>query len=188
MNDSLKLKSTTFYVDSNSKSAVINLSHKLDSLFANINLKTQPIIILCIGSDLATGDSLGPLIGYKLKSLPLSENIKVFGTLKNPINAKNLSQALNFFNNNYKKSIIIAIDASLGLISQIGKISVGKGKIKPGAGLKKNLPMVGDFFITGVVNYCGISNVEILQNTRLSLVMNMADIITSSLWISLSLN
>ena len=40
----------------------------------------QTLIFLCIGSDRATGDSLGPLIGYKLEQLP-NQNYLVYGTL-----------------------------------------------------------------------------------------------------------
>ena len=38
-------------------------------------------------TDRATGDSLGPLIGYKLQSLPY-QNIYVHGTLEKPVHAK----------------------------------------------------------------------------------------------------
>ena len=51
--------------------------------------KNQPLVIVCIGTDRATGDCLGPLVGQAL--LPSSQ-YSVFGTLKEPIHAKNLNQ------------------------------------------------------------------------------------------------
>lgn len=44
----------------------------------NIIAENRPIIFLCIGTDRATGDSLGPLIGYKLKNLS-QKNIYIYG-------------------------------------------------------------------------------------------------------------
>ena len=41
--------------------------------------KNQPLVIVCIGTDRATGDCLGPLVGQAL--LP-SPQYSVFGTLK----------------------------------------------------------------------------------------------------------
>ena len=57
--------------------------------------------------------------------------------------------------------------------------------IKPGAGVKKNLPPVGDMHITGIVNLGGFMEYIVLQNTRLSLVMNMAETISSAVYFGL---
>lgn len=45
--------------------------------------KTE-ILFLCIGTDRSTGDSLGPLIGYKLKENGM-RNARVLGTLEEPV-------------------------------------------------------------------------------------------------------
>lgn len=142
------------------------------------------VVILCIGTDRATGDSLGPLIGYKLKHISYP-NVCVYGTLDNPVHAKNLSDTIKLINKNHNNPLIIAIDACLGKMEHIGYITLGEGSIKPGAGVQKNLPSVGDLFITGIVNFSGFMDMLILQNTRLSLVMQMADIISSGIKYSL---
>ena len=55
--------------------------------------KNQLLVIVCIGTDRATGDCLGPLVGQAL--LP-SPQYSVFGTLKEPIlSAKILSSSLS---------------------------------------------------------------------------------------------
>jgi len=141
-------------------------------------------VILCIGTDRATGDSLGPLIGYKLKHISYP-NVFVYGTLDQPVHAKNLSETLEMIDEKHPKALIIAIDACLGKMDHIGYITLGEGSIKPGAGVQKNLPPVGDLFITGIVNFSGFMDMIILQNTRLSLVMQMADIISSGIKYSL---
>ena len=43
--------------------------------------KWKGVLFLCIGTDRSTGDSLGPLIGYKLKERRM-RNAKVVGTLE----------------------------------------------------------------------------------------------------------
>ena len=53
-----------------------------------------PIVFLCIGSDRCTGDSLGPLVGDKLKLLSL-DNIYVYGNLESTVNATNLEKVIN---------------------------------------------------------------------------------------------
>ncbi|MBM7685035.1 MAG: hypothetical protein PWP07_154 [Epulopiscium sp.] len=141
-------------------------------------------VILCIGTDRATGDSLGPLIGYKLRHLSYP-NIYVYGTLEHPVHAKNLGETVEMIHEKHPNALVIAIDACLGKMDHIGYITLGEGSIKPGAGVQKNLPPVGDIFITGIVNFSGFMEMLILQNTRLSLVMQMADIISSGIKYSL---
>ncbi|MFA5523823.1 MAG: spore protease YyaC, partial [Tissierellales bacterium] len=130
---------------------------------------------------------LGPLIGYKLSYITrIYSNIHVLGTLEVPVHAKNLEESINQIYSSYKRPFVIAIDACLGKLERVGYINVAKGSIKPGAGVNKDLPLVGDMHITGVVNVGGFMEYMVLQNTRLSTVMKMADVIssgfTASLW------
>lgn len=137
------------------------------------------LLIVCIGTDRSTGDCLGPLIGHKLSTLTKDFNfIHVLGTLENPVHAKNLSQTIEHIKNTYINPFVIAIDASLGSMERIGYISVTHGPLKPGAGVNKNLPTIGNIHITGVVNLGGFMEYVILQNTRLNVVMKMAEVIS----------
>ena len=144
------------------------------------------IIVLCIGTDRSTGDCLGPLVGYKLSSMARWQNIFVYGTLENPVHAKNLHSTLDVIKANHRRPFIIAIDACLGSHERVGCIIVDKGPIVPGAGVNKKLPKVGDMYIIGIVNVGGFAEYLILQNTRLSLVMNMADINSRGMYLSFS--
>ncbi len=145
------------------------------------------IIIACIGTDRATGDALGPIVGHYLSKSSIG-HAKVFGTLENPMHAKNIEEIMNNIKSEYKKPFIIAIDACLGKTNHIGMINLGKGSLTPGSGVNKILPPVGDIYITGIVNFSGFMDMMVLQNTRLNLVMKMAEIISKGLAKLLSCN
>lgn len=158
------------------------LSHLKDFYTSN----HDEIVILCIGTDRSTGDSLGPLSGYKMKKvLRRFKNVHVYGTLDEPVHAKNLEENVKTIYASHKKPFIVAIDACLGKVDRVGYLTVSEGPIKPGAGVKKNLPPVGDIHITGIVNLGGFMEYIVLQNTRLSLVMNMAETISSAIYFGL---
>ncbi len=173
----------TRYVNSKAKTALFDFKSALKETLKECLPQKKEIVVLCIGTDKATGDSLGPLIGYKLNRLPKKNNVKIYGTLKNPVHAINLSETINEIYSTNENPLVIAVDASLG--RNVGYITVGKGSLKPGAGVKKDLGEIGDVFITGIVNLNGFLEITLLQSTRLSLVMDIADIITTGLWLSL---
>ncbi len=142
----------------------------------------REILYLCVGTDRATGDCLGPLVGSRMKSLIPAAS--VYGTLQQPVHAVNLSHILEDINNHHREPLVIAIDASLGSVDRIGYINVRRGSLKPGTALSKDLPAVGDFHISGVVNVGGFFEHMVLQNTRLFVVYKMADIISKSLYLA----
>jgi len=140
----------------------------------------QKIICVCIGTDRSTGDALGPLVGTMLQKQPLS-GVHVFGTLDDPVHALNLESTMEHITQHHQHAIILAIDACLGTSKNVGTIQIGLGPIKPGAGVNKDLPEIGHLHITGIVNVSGFMEYFVLQNTRLSLVVRMAEIISASL-------
>ena len=140
------------------------------------------VVILCIGTDRSTGDSLGPLIGYKLKEMN-TVNFTIFGTLDRPVHAMNLDEYVNILQRFYRNDLVVAVDASVGHKEHIGYVTVGKGALKPGLGVSKELRAVGDIFITGIVGSCGNYDPLMLQSVRLSVVMNLADCISSSIYL-----
>ncbi|MDR3239267.1 MAG: spore protease YyaC [Clostridiales bacterium] len=138
----------------------------------------RTIIFLCIGSDRSTGDSLGPIAGHKLQlSLWDSADVKVYGTLAKPVHAKNICQVLENIRAARSNPFIIAVDACLGKFESVGFLTIGEGPVHPGAGLCKDLPAVGHIAVTGIVNVANGMDFAVLQNTRLHLVMLMADVI-----------
>ncbi|WP_027408134.1 spore protease YyaC [Anoxybacillus tepidamans] len=142
---------------------------------------TQPVAIVCIGTDRSTGDALGPLVGTMLKEKNLSY-FQVYGTLEEPIHAVNLEEKVAEIRSLHKNSSMVAIDACLGRLKSVGAITIAEGPVRPGAGVNKQLPPVGDFHITGVVNVSGFMEFFVLQNTRLHLVMSMAKTIANGIY------
>jgi len=81
----------------------------------------------------------------------------------------------------HPSALVIAIDASLGEKRHLGYVSIGNGSLYPGAAVQKDLPPVGDIYITGIVNIAGILEYLTLQTTRLSTVITLADTITQGI-------
>ena len=130
-------------------------------------------VVLCIGTDRSTGDALGPLAGTLFKEMK-PKHLHVYGTLHEPIHAMNMEESIGHVKHKHSNPYIIAIDACLGRNRSIGHIIAEKGPLRPGAALNKALPYIGDISITSVVNISGFMEHSILQNTRLSFVMDMA--------------
>ena len=143
----------------------------------------RPIVFVCIGTDRSTGDSLGPLIGTLLEERNI-QSFYVYGTLDEPIHAVNLNEKLMEIESKHLNPFIIGIDACLGRMKNIGMIQLLDGPVKPGAGVNKNLPSVGDIHITGIVNVSGFMEFYVLQNTRLNLVMKMAKTISNGIYLT----
>lgn len=172
-----------FKVDYHDECAVHFLNENLQHYFKTYQGFSE-IVILCIGTDRSTGDALGPLVGSRLERM-YPNNCTIYGTLDSPVHAVNLQDTVDRIQTLHHQPLLIAIDACLGQFSSVGKISIANGPLKPGAGVKKTLPEVGHFHITGIVNIGGFMEYFVLQNTRLNLVMKMAEVIATSLSLSI---
>lgn len=163
----------------NQPGAVYDLAMSVRNLVQGAKSDGHELVVLCIGTDRSTGDSLGPLTGSKLKTLNLFPHI--YGTLDDPVHATNLETMLKSINTTFGHPFVIAVDACLGKLGNVGCVTLGHGPVKPGAAVNKDLPPVGNAYITGIVNVGGFMEHLVLQSTRLNLVMKMADIIAHGL-------
>lgn len=143
---------------------------------------SRSIVYLCIGTDRATGDCLGPLVGSRLQTY--MPEAAVLGTLQQPVHAVNLEQVMTELPDKKQNPLVLAIDACLGNVDRIGFVNVRRGSLKPGSAMNKTLPEVGDFHISGVVNVGGYFEHMVLQNTRLFTVYRMADIIAKGIYLA----
>ncbi len=143
---------------------------------------SRELVYLCIGTDRATGDCLGPLVGNRLRSLLPSAHI--FGNLEAPLHALNLTDTMEHIHSHFTNPLIIAVDAGLGGSEKVGFLSLKKGPLAPGLALKKQLPRVGDIHIVGIVNVSGFCEHLVLQNTRLFLVYRMAEATARALFLA----
>ncbi|MEK3732824.1 MULTISPECIES: spore protease YyaC [Paenibacillus] len=153
------------------------LIHRLLLHLSAAGVQHRPLVIVCIGTDRSTGDCLGPLVGTSLARYQTSM-FHLYGTLDEPVHAMNLEDTLNSIYTRFDNPFIIGIDACLGQSSSVGSIQISDGPLKPGAGVHKELPPVGDIHVTGIVNVGGFMEYFVLQNTRLSLVMRLSEIIS----------
>lgn len=141
----------------------------------------KPPVIVCIGSDLAVGDSLGPITGSMLKHKTQGLNLFVYGSLSAPITAKEMKYMRSFLKETHPDRQIIAIDAAVGDRGDIGLIKSSRAPLYPGAGANKKLGAIGDISILGIVAEQSVANFSLLNSTRLNLVYSMAEIISSAL-------
>lgn len=139
--------------------------------------RNAPPVIVCIGSDLSVGDSLGPVTGTKLKEKLSGLNVYVYGTLSKPITAHEVKYMNDFIKSTHPQSPIIAIDAAVGAAGDIGLIKISNRALKPGSGASKNLQKIGDVSIMGIVAEKSLFNYSLFSSTRLNIIYKMAEII-----------
>jgi putative sporulation protein YyaC len=172
---------TVYYIDNRHSFAARELSGVLRHCLQLVEHPWEDLVLLCIGTDRITGDSLGPLCGQQLIPL-LGSRGYVYGTLSHPVHALNLTDTLTTILARHPSCLLVAIDASLGAERHLGYISAGLGPLLPGAGVRKELPAVGDLFITGIVNQTGLLDRFLLQTTRLATVMALSNTISKGVF------
>lgn len=143
-----------------------------------LGMGRQPVII-CIGTDRSTGDSLGPLVGTWLREYEVP--LPVYGTLAQPVHAGNLEEVVGRIRRRHPGAVVLAVDACLGRAENVGQVTLLSGPLEPAKGLGRDLGQVGDVGITGVVNIGGFMEYFVLQSTRLGLVWAMSRVIAQGI-------
>lgn len=141
----------------------------------------KPPVVVCVGSDLAIGDSLGPITGSMLKYKTQGLGVFLYGTLASPVTAKEIPYFRKFLKETHAGSQIIAIDAAVGAEGDIGLIKLADAPLLPGAGANKRLGAIGDLSIMGIVAEKSVANYGLLNTTRLNLVYTMSEVISDAL-------
>ncbi len=145
------------------------------------NITEKMPVVVCIGSDLAIGDSLGPVTGSMLKFKTQGLGFFLYGTLSTPITAKEIKYIRTFLKETHRGCPVIAVDAAVGDAGDIGLIKINDTPLLPGAGANKQLGAIGDITIMGIVAEKSLANYGLLNSTRLNLVYSMAEIISNGL-------
>ena len=140
-----------------------------------------PPVIVCIGSDLAVGDSLGPITGSMLRYKTQGLRAFIYGTLASPITAKEIKYLRAFLKETHKGSQIIAVDAAVGAEGDVGLLKLSDSPLFPGAGANKKLGAIGDISIMGIVAEKSLANYGLLNTTRLNLVYTMSEIVSEAI-------
>ena len=133
------------------------------------------------------------MIGSKLTKSINNPNVEIYGTMENPIHAKNFELFLSEHYKEIDECLTIAIDADTSFTRLLGTILIANEGISPGSGCGKTLPHIGDFSIQGLTGshtkditllgktYKYVPNV--LDETD---IISMADMISDSLAIALN--
>ena len=144
------------------------------------NAETSPVIV-CIGSDLAIGDSLGPITGSMLQYKTQGLKTFIYGALSSPVTAKEIRYLRTFLRETHPNSQVIAVDAAVGNEGDIGLMKLLDTPLLPGAGANKKLGSIGDVSVMGIVAEKSVANFSLLNTTRLHLVYSMAERISSAI-------
>ena len=120
---------------------VANFGSKLYRLSLKNNFTN--LIFICVGSNKIIGDSLGPMVGNKLKT-KLNTKVNVWGTLENPVNYMNIEKTWKNIKDKYKNPCIISIDSAMGKNADVGKILVNWGGIFLGEAIKNGIYCAGN--------------------------------------------
>lgn len=153
-------------INNNSKEEIYNA-------LKDINSENKKPVLVCVGSDLVLGDSLGPLVGTMLKNKRITPYI--YGTLNYPITAHEVDYVKMHLKQMHPNCLSIAIDAAVGKVEDIGLIKVLNKGLMPGLGVNKKLCEIGDISIIGVVAEKSVKNYNLFNLTRLNLVYKMAE-------------
>lgn len=138
-------------------------------------------VIVCVGSDLSVGDSLGPVTGTMLVTKLKGIGVYVYGTLAKPITAHEVGYMNGFIKNTHPLSPVIAVDAAVGAAGDIGLIKFSSRPLSPGSGANKKLSKIGDVSVMGIVAEKSIFNYSLFSATRLNVINKMAEVISDSL-------
>ncbi len=162
--------------------ALATLSLGLERELVALGAATRPVVFACVGTDRSTGDALGPLVGQRLHRLGYDEE-HVIGTLEHPLHALNLTERVAPSLAARPRPLLVAVDAALGSLESVGTVRVRRGGLRPGEGVGKELPEVGELSVAATVNVrAGMLDAQILQSTRLFLVQSLAELVANACW------
>lgn len=130
-----------YYFDSGEQEDTALCAGMLRQMIAEIMRREnrKGVLLFCIGTDRSTGDSLGPLIGHKLKRAGLKDRrITVVGTLDSPVHAM-------IWNRQFLWYALLpgSCDRGGGCIGRSDRamwaaITHGEGALRPGLGVCKD--------------------------------------------------
>ena len=123
---------------------------EFDELKQFVMRQRVPPIILCIGTTRVPGDSFGPITGQILTDY-FRVPTEIYGTVKSPVHALNLTQTVAKIRLLHSDRKIIAVDSAVCTRGRKGAVRAFPGPLRPGLATGKTLIPVGDFSITATV-------------------------------------
>lgn len=143
--------------------------------------KNLKINFLCLGTDRVIGDSLGPIIGTKLKEYIKQNNIEdinIIGSLEEPLNSLNYNKVKDI------KGYKILIDSAISNEYKIGSIIIEKNSKILKQIINEDKMINSDIVIKYIISE-DLKNKNLnfikLQNIKLSYIYKAANDISKSL-------
>lgn len=137
------------------------------------------VAFVFIGTDANVGDSLAPMAGSLINRA--GAGIFYYGDLTRPITAKDVPFIVDYVKNAHPQSKIVVIDAAVGKKEDVGCIKILPRSIRPGLGVNKRLPPIGDVSVIGVISERSQSNLAMLGYAKVSNVYCMAKAIAEGI-------
>ncbi len=137
-------------------------------------------VYMCIGTEKVFSDSLGPRVGQILNER-MTKPLFVYGMDSRNITAENLMYCHDFIKQLHPDSKIVVVDAAVGDKEQIGQVQISSGGIVPGAATNKNLPVIGDVSVVGIVAEKGMGDFYTTNSEKEKLVNRIAQFISQSI-------
>lgn len=141
----------------------------------------KPPVIVCIGSDRVSGDSLGPVTGSMLKNKLNNPQVIVLGSLDGTVTAKEIKYLNSFLRETFLGRTVICIDSAVGSLSDVGVIKISDSPLLPGSGINKRLGKIGDVSVQGVVAEKNFLSKSALSEVKMGMIYKMSDIISDSI-------
>ena len=111
--DRRRMLRRTEYYNPTITSSADDMSARMCKILKSLRSGDRSTVVLCIGTDRATGDALGPLVGSLLSNSQCA--YRVYGTLQHPVHALNLNDTIN------KKLPAIGDLSITGIVNLSGK-------------------------------------------------------------------
>lgn len=141
------------------------------------------LVFLCIGTDKIVGDSIGPLVGNRLKNLQ-NEYLQIYGTLDKTINFINAKDIIEKIYQRLENPYLITIDAALSNTNDKGDIVLSKGYIKIGKALHKSICFYSDINIKCIVGKAYFEkekNIKELEKANTEEISSMAEFVSNGI-------
>lgn len=160
------------------KKSVAYLSEALTNHYYSTSKFTE-IVIICVGTNRYTWDSLGPMVGTRLtERFEGNRNVHLYGTLDQPVHALNLQKTIAHISKTHKQAYMIAVDAALGQFYKIGTLQLVEEPLQPGMSMDKELPPIGHIHVKGIINNHSLLNHKVMEHTSLTFVNEMSAVIS----------
>jgi len=148
------------------------------------NQKFSDVVILCIGTNKIIGDSIGPVVGQKLKEQKMKETVCIYGDMIKTINFKNAKEVIENIFKTYQKPFIITVDSALGIKTMVSKIVVNKGIVRLGKSLGRSICYASHITIKGVVGENKNTyedNIKVLNEVKPELIWYLSNIMAEGI-------